>query len=59
MTKPELIKQLRIAIRRKHYAYATEKTYATWVGNSLTSRALAPRCRAMSGWGGGCATAAA
>lgn len=30
MTKAELIEQLRIAIRRKHYSYATEKTYVTW-----------------------------
>lgn len=32
MKKTELIEQLRIAIRRKHYSYATEKTYVTWTG---------------------------
>lgn len=32
MTKAELTEQLRIAIRRKHYSYATEKTYVVWVG---------------------------
>ena len=32
MTKAELIEQLRIAIRRKHYSYATEKTYVVWAG---------------------------
>lgn len=32
MKKAELIEKLRLAIRRKHYSYATEKTYVTWAG---------------------------